>query len=197
MTTKKKINKKSILTLLWKLFFIGFGLIFIVFFLTSIGLFGKLPTFEQLENPENDLASQVISSDGETIGKYFTENRTPVRFSELPKSLIDALVATEDARFYEHSGIDIRGTIRAVVFLGSKGGASTITQQLAKLLFHERPNNLPKRLIQKVQEWIISIRLEKQYTKEEIISMYLNKMGFLFHATGIRSSTRIYFGKEP
>ncbi len=195
MTTNKKPNK--FLTWIWRLFFGGLIMLFLLFFLTSLGLFGKLPTFEQLENPQNDLASQVISEDGKTIGKYFKENRTPVKFKELPKNLVNALIATEDARFYEHSGIDVRGTIRAVAFLGSKGGASTITQQLAKLLFHEKPNSLPKRLIQKVQEWIIAIRLESQYTKEEIIAMYLNKMGFLYHATGIRSASRIYFGKEP
>jgi penicillin-binding protein 1A len=195
MATKSKFTKY--INWVWKLFLGGIAFIFLIFFLTSLGLFGKLPTFEQLENPQNDLASQVISEDGKTIGKYFKENRTPVKFKELPKNLVNALIATEDARFYEHSGIDVRGTIRAFVFLGSKGGASTITQQLAKLLFHDKPSNLPERLIQKVQEWIIAIRLEKQYTKEEIISMYLNKMGFLYHATGIRSATRIYFGKEP
>jgi penicillin-binding protein 1A len=195
MATKSKFTKY--INWIWKLFLGGIAFIFLIFFLTSLGLFGKLPTFEQLENPQNDLASQVISEDGKTIGKYFKENRTPVKFKELPKNLVNALIATEDARFYEHSGIDVRGTIRAFVFLGSKGGASTITQQLAKLLFHDKPSNLPERLIQKVQEWIIAIRLEKQYTKEEIISMYLNKMGFLYHATGIRSATRIYFGKEP
>jgi penicillin-binding protein 1A len=195
MATKSKFTKY--INWVWKLFLGGIAFVFLIFFLTSLGLFGKLPTFEQLENPQNDLASQVISEDGKTIGKYFKENRTPVKFKELPKNLVNALIATEDARFYEHSGIDVRGTIRAFVFLGSKGGASTITQQLAKLLFHDKPSNLPERLIQKVQEWIIAIRLEKQYTKEEIISMYLNKMGFLYHATGIRSATRIYFGKEP
>ncbi len=195
MATKSKFTKY--INWIWKLFLGGIAFVFLIFFLTSLGLFGKLPTFEQLENPQNDLASQVISEDGKTIGKYFKENRTPVKFKELPKNLVNALIATEDARFYEHSGIDVRGTIRAFVFLGSKGGASTITQQLAKLLFHDKPSNLPERLIQKVQEWIIAVRLEKQYTKEEIISMYLNKMGFLYHATGIRSATRIYFGKEP
>ncbi len=194
--TTKKTNKNKLLIWLWRLFFGGLLAVFLLFFLTSLGLFGKLPTFEQLENPENDLASQVISYDGETIGKYFKENRTPIRFNDLPKNLVNALIATEDVRYYEHAGIDIRGTIRAFAFLGSKGGASTITQQLAKLLFHERPRSLPKRLIQKVQEWIIAIRLERQYTKEEIIAMYLNKMGFLYHATGIRSASRIYFGKE-
>ncbi len=196
MTTNKKTKTTKILTWIWRIFLIGFGFIFLLFFLTSLGLFGKLPTFEELENPQNDLASQVISEDGKTIGKYFKENRTPIKFKELPVNLVNALIATEDVRYFEHSGIDIRGTLRAVAFAGKKGGASTITQQLAKLLFHERPGNLPERLIQKVQEWIIAVRLEKQYTKEEIIAMYLNKMDFLNHAIGIRSASRIYFGKE-
>ena len=196
MTTNKKTKTTKILTWIWGIFLIGFGFIFLLFFLTSLGLFGKLPTFEELENPQNDLASQVISEDGKTIGKYFKENRTPIKFKELPVNLVNALIATEDVRYFEHAGIDIRGTLRAVAFAGKKGGASTITQQLAKLLFHERPGNLPERLIQKVQEWIIAVRLEKQYTKEEIIAMYLNKMDFLNHAIGIRSASRIYFGKE-
>ena len=195
MATKSKFTKY--INWIWKLFLGGIVFIFLLFFLTSLGVFGKLPTFEQLENPQNDLASQVISEDGKTIGKYFKENRTPVKFKDLPKNLVNALIATEDARFYEHSGVDVRGTIRAVAFLGTKGGASTITQQLAKLLFHERPKSLVKRLVQKLQEWVIAVKLERQYTKEEIIAMYLNKMGFLFHATGIRSASRIYFGKEP
>ena len=195
MATKSKFTKY--INWIWKLFLGGIVFLFLLFFLTSLGVFGKLPTFEQLENPQNDLASQVISEDGKTIGKYFKENRTPVKFKDLPKNLVNALIATEDARFYEHSGVDVRGTLRAVAFLGTKGGASTITQQLAKLLFHERPKSLVKRLVQKLQEWVIAVKLERQYTKEEIIAMYLNKMGFLFHATGIRSASRIYFGKEP
>jgi len=193
----KKTNNNKIITWFWRLFFGGLGLFFLLFFLTSLGVFGKLPTFEQLENPQNDLASQVISEDGKTIGKYFKENRTPIKFKDLPTNLVEALIATEDTRFYNHSGIDMRGTTRAVVFLGSKGGASTITQQLAKLLFHNKRGNIINRLLQKTKEWIIAIRLERQYTKEEIIAMYLNKMGFLYNAIGIRSASRIYFGKEP
>jgi penicillin-binding protein 1A len=182
---------------LWRIFFGGVVFMFLLFFLTSIGLFGKLPTFEQLENPENDLASQVISEDGKTIGKFFKENRTPIKYKDLPKNLINALVATEDARYYDHSGIDFRGTTRAVFFLGTRGGASTITQQLARLLFERRKKNKFKALAQKLKEWVIATRLERQYTKEEIIAMYLNKMGFLNQAIGIRSASRIYFGKEP
>ncbi len=169
----------------------------IIFLLASWGLLGDLPTFEELENPQTNLATEVISSDGVTIGKYATENRTPVKYKELPENLVNALVATEDERFYEHSGIDFKGTARAVLKPGS-GGASTITQQLAKMLFTGRASrNIIKRIIQKVKEWVVATKLERQYTKQEIIAMYLNKYDFLNQAVGIRSAARIYFGKEP
>ena len=157
-----------------------------------------MPTFEELENPENNLATEIISIDGKTLGKFFKENRTPVDFKELPENLVNALVATEDERFYEHSGIDFKSTARAIVKMGSGGGGSTITQQLSKQLFHgEGSRNLIERVFQKVKEYVIAIRLERQYTKQEIIAMYLNKYDFLNQAVGIRSATRIYFGKEP
>ncbi len=199
MTKKSSKNNtfKKITKWVWRLFFGGFILGILVFLLASFGVFGDLPTFEDLENPESNLASEVVSIDGKTIGKYAYENRTPIKFKDLPENLVKALVATEDERFYEHSGIDFRGTARAVAYLGKKGGASTITQQLARLLFEKRKKNKLKALLQKVKEWVIAIRLERQYTKNEIISMYLNKQGFLFNAVGIRSASRIYFGKEP
>jgi len=200
MTKKSPANIifKKITKWIWRLFFGGILFIALLFLLASFGAFGTLPTFEELENPESNLASEVITIDGKTIGKYAFENRTPVKFKDLPENLVKALVATEDERFYEHSGIDFRGTIRAFAFLGSRGGASTITQQLAKLLFHgEGSKNLAQRIIQKFKEYVIAIRLERHYTKHEIITMYLNKQGFLFNAVGIRSASRIYFGKEP
>ena len=183
---------------IWKIFLGGLVLLFLIFLLASLGVFGKLPTFEELENPESNLATEVISIDGKTLGKYYRENRTPVKFAELPDNLIHALIATEDERFYEHSGIDFQGTVRAAVKLGKDGGASTITQQLAKMLFTKKASgNIFKRLIQKVKEWVIAIRLEKQYTKNEIITMYFNKYDFGHNAVGIRSASRIHFGKEP
>jgi penicillin-binding protein 1A len=183
---------------IWMLFFGGLAFITLLFLLASWGVFGTLPTFEELENPESNLASEVISIDGKTLGKYYRENRTPVKYKELPEHLINALIATEDERFYNHSGIDFKGTLRAASKLGKSGGASTITQQLAKLLFHgEGSRSLVTRLTEKVKEWVIAVRLERQYTKQEIIAMYLNKQGFLFNAVGIRSASRIYFGKEP
>jgi penicillin-binding protein 1A len=189
----KKYTKR-----IWKLFFAGFIVIVLLFILASVGAFGKLPTFEELENPENNLATEVISIDGKTLGKYYRENRTPVKYKELSVHLVNALIATEDERFYEHSGIDFRGTARAALKFGREGGASTITQQLAKMLFTKRASgNIVKRVIQKIKEWVISIRLEQHYTKREILTMYFNKYDFLNQAVGIRSASRIYFGKEP
>lgn len=197
MAKKKKTNFKKHIKWFWILILSGFVSVLLLFFIASWGGLGKLPTFEELENPENNLATEVISSDGKTIGKYAAENRTPIHFKDLPENIIKALVATEDERFYEHSGIDFRGTARAVLKPGT-GGASTITQQLAKMLFTgKRSTHKIKRVFQKVKEWVVAIKLERQYTKNEIITMYLNKYDFLNQAVGIRSAARIYFGKEP
>ena len=182
----------------WKLFFYGLGVMALFFTLASWGFFGSMPSFEDLENPESNLATEVISSDGVTIGKFYNENRTPIKYQDLPQSLVKALVATEDERFYKHSGIDAKRTIGAALQLGSNGGASTLTQQLAKLLFHGEGSTFKLfRVIQKVKEWIIAVKLERQYTKNEIIAMYLNKADFVNTAVGIRSASKVYFGKEP
>lgn len=198
MSKKKSTNFRKYVKRFWILALSGFGSIILIFLLASWGVFGALPTFEELENPQKNLATEVISADGVTLGKYAYQNRTPVGFKELPDNLVKALVATEDERFYEHSGIDFRGLARAISKMGKDGGASTITQQLAKNLFTKRASsNTFKRLMQKVKEVIVSVKLERQYTKNEIIAMYLNTQGFLFNAVGIRSAARIYFGKEP
>ncbi|POS03187.1 penicillin-binding protein 1A [Flavobacterium croceum DSM 17960] len=182
----------------WRFFFYGLGGIFLFFLFASWGLFGAMPSFEELENPESNLATEIISSDGEVLGKFYNENRTAIKYKDLPKSLVDALVSTEDERFYEHSGIDAKRTVGAALKLGSNGGASTITQQLAKLLFHgEGSKFLPFRIIQKAKEWIIAIRLERQYTKNEIIALYFNQVDFVNGAVGIRSAAKVYFNKEP
>ena len=182
----------------WKVFLYCLGAVFLVFLLASWGILGSMPSFEDLENPESNLATEIISADGETIGKFYNENRTSVKYEDLPKHLVDALVATEDERFYDHSGIDGRGTLRAVTSLGTSGGASTLTQQLAKQLFHKEGSKfLPFRIVQKVKEWIIAIRLERQYTKNEIIAMYFNIYDFNNYAVGIRSAAKTYFNKEP
>ncbi|MDI9308791.1 MAG: PBP1A family penicillin-binding protein [Limnohabitans sp.] len=182
----------------WKYFLYTFGGVLLFFLFTSWGIFGSMPSFEELENPESNLATEIISADGVVIGKFFNENRTPVKYEDLPKHLVNALVATEDERFYEHSGIDGKRTVGALLKLGTNGGASTITQQLAKLLFHgERSKIKIIGLVQKVKEWIIAIRLERQYTKNEIIAMYFNKVDFINTAVGIRSASKVYFNKEP
>jgi len=183
---------------IWRLFFAGLVFVTLLFLLAAFGVLGTLPTFEELENPENNLATEVISIDNKTIGSYFKENRSPIKYKDLPENLINALIATEDVRFYEHSGIDVRGTLRAFAFLGKRGGASTITQQLAKQLFHgEGSRNIVNRLQQKIKELVIAISLERHYTKKEIITMYFNKYDFLNQGVGIRSASRIYFGVEP
>mgnify|MGYP000150322014 FL=1 len=186
----------------WMLFSFGVLSIILIFLLASWGLLGEMPDHTLLENPRTNLASEVISSDNKTLSKfYYEDNRTPVGYDDLPKHLVDALVATEDIRFYEHSGIDARGFLRAVfakLTLRDKGGASTITQQLARQLFVGiASKNTLERLTQKVKEWVIATRLERQYTKEEIIAMYFNIYDFNNNADGIRSASRIYFGKEP
>ncbi len=183
----------------WGLFFLGFCTIPIIFVLASFGVFGTMPDHTTLENPSTNLATEIISSDGVTLGKfYFEDNRTPIGYNELPKHLIDALIATEDYRYSDHSGIDAKGTLRAIYKLGKGGGGSTISQQLAKQLFHgEGSRQTFGRITQKIKEWIIAIRLEKQYTKEEIIAQYFNIYDFGNNADGIRSAARIYFGKEP
>jgi penicillin-binding protein 1A len=197
MAKKVTTNFKKYLLWFWGIVIGGILLIFVLFYITSTGTFGALPTFEELENPQTNLATEVISSDGVTIGKYAKENRTPVKFKELPENLVNALVATEDERFYKHTGIDFKGLARAILKPGS-GGASTITQQLAKMLFTGRPSrNIFKRIGQKMKEYVVATKLETQYTKQEIIAMYLNKYDFINQAVGIRSAARIYFGKEP
>ena len=184
----------------WLLFATGILAAAMLFLLASWGAFGEMPPFEHLENPQTNLATEIFSSDGKTLGKYYKDdNRTPVKFEDLPRNLVNALVATEDARFFEHSGIDARGTLRAFVYLGKKGGASTISQQLARQLFigAREKEKKTQAVLQKAKEWVLATRLERQYTKEEIIAMYLNIYDFGYAADGIRSASKIYFGKEP
>ena len=156
----------------WQLFAYGFLGVILLFLFASWGFFGKMPSFDDLENPDSNVATEIISSDGVVIGKFFKENRTPVKYEELPQHLVKALVATEDERFYEHSGIDAKGTLRAVVRLGRDGGASTLTQQLAKNLFHgEGSKFILFRVIQKVKDKIKDI--QKILPKDvEIASVY-------------------------
>ncbi len=196
--TTKAYNPSDYVRKFWKFFFYSLGGVILFFLLASWGFFGKMPSFDELENPDTNVATEIISSDGVVLGKFYKENRTPVKYQDLPKNLVNALVATEDERFYDHSGIDAIRTVSATVQLGRKGGASTITQQLAKLLFHgEGSKFLPFRLIQKCKEIIIATKLERHYTKHELIALYFNRVDFVNGAVGIRSAAKIYFGKEP
>jgi penicillin-binding protein 1A len=186
-------------TLTWRFLFIGFGMAFLIFIFLS---FSELPSVKELENPNNELASQIFSTNGTSLGNFYVENRVPVTFSALPPHLVNALLATEDERFYMHNGIDFealgRVMIKTIVLRQeSSGGASTLTQQLAKQLFTKNPStNKVERIVQKLKEWIIAVRLERNFTKEEIIALYLNKFSFINGAYGIKAASEIYFGKS-
>ena len=204
MAKKTKKKSKSIdfrgpIKVFWLCFTLGVVFVAGIFGSAALGLFGPMPPLEQLENPKTNLATQIISSDGEILGKFFyNDNRTPVDFDELPPHLVNALIATEDERFYSHSGIDFRGTFRAIAYLGSRGGASTITQQLARQLFvGVRSRNKVQAITQKFKEWVLAVMLERRYTKQEIIAMYLNIYDFGYQADGIKSAAKIYFNKTP
>jgi penicillin-binding protein 1A len=181
----------------WQLIFLGLLLAVLFIVLTAWGVFGKLPSIAEIENPKSNLASEIITSDQQVLGKFYKDNRTYTDYTELSPLLVNALVATEDERFYEHSAVDFRALARAVTKLGSDGGGSTLTQQLAKQLFSERPRSKLERILQKVKEWIISVRLERRFTKQEIIAMYLNQYDFIYQAIGIRSASSIYFSTTP
>nr|AOE13467.1 glycosyl transferase family GT51 [uncultured bacterium] len=165
----------------------------------ALGLLGQMPELKQLENPKTNLATQILSSDGVVLGKfYFNDNRTPIAFDALPKNLVNALIATEDERFFSHSGIDLKGTLRALAYMGKKGGASTISQQLARQLFvGVRSRNKVEAVLQKFKEWVLAVQLERRYTKKEIIAMYLNIYDFGYSADGVQSAAKIYFNTTP
>ena len=183
----------------WSVVLVGIIGVFVFFWLISAGELGFMPTFEELENPNNRFASEVYFADGPIMNRYFEkENRKYIEYREIPQSVIDALIATEDVRFYDHSGVDVRGLFRVAKGLltanTSAGGGSTISQQLAKMLFpRESDLNVFELAIRKFREWVIAVRLEKSYTKEEILTMYLNKYDFLNLAVGISSAADIYF----
>jgi penicillin-binding protein 1A len=183
----------------WRVVLWGFLAFLLMILLIIFGVFGRIPSLAQLENPSLTLASEVYGDDGTPMGKYYKErgNRSIVQYRDISKHVINALVATEDKRFYDHSGIDGKGVLRAVVYLGKKGGGSTITQQLALNMFDERATNPVKRIIQKLKEWIIAIKLERNFTKQEILALYLNTVPFGENTYGIRNASRTFFQKEP
>ena len=183
----------------WFLFFSGFGLFILLLVMANFGVFGKMPSLKELENPTIQQASEVYAADGTLMGKYYTDkgNRSNVSYRDISPHVIDALIATEDERFYSHAGIDFKSTLRAVFTAGRQGGASTITQQLAKALLDQGSRNKAMRVFEKMKEWIIAIKMERNFTKEEIITLYLNAVPFGNNIYGIRNAARTYFQKEP
>jgi penicillin-binding protein 1A len=198
MREQKQMKYAAIVRWMWRLFFAGIAGGIITFVALS---FSDLPDTQELENPRSELASEILANNGEVLGRLFTENRVAVSYEELSPYIIQALIATEDVRYHEHSGIDFKALGRVffkTILMGdrSSGGASTITQQLAKLLFTGKPGSGTDRVIQKLKEWIIAVQLERKYTKEEIIAMYLNKFDFLYDSYGIKAASETYFGKS-
>jgi len=186
---------------MWQIYAGLIAVILLFFILLSAGVFGEMPSFEDLENPKSNLASQVISADGKVLGTYYIQNRSNIHFNELSPYLIQALIATEDARFEKHAGIDYKALLRvsAGVLTGRyAGGGSTITQQLAKNLFPRGQNlSTPAFVLKKFKEWVTAVKLERNYTKEEILAMYLNTVDFGSNAYGVKSAANTFFSKEP
>ena len=198
---KKKVIKKSTMRpnvkILWAIVAIGFGMFALVLTAAYLGLFGKLPSLRELENPQADLATEIYADDGTTLmGKIYTENRVSVDYKDISKNVINALISTEDIRFYEHSGIDPIAIGRAIKGFGRQGGGSTITQQLAKNILKQGRGSVMKRGIDKIKEWIVALKLERNFTKQEIIALYLNRVSWL-NVYGIRNASLVYFQKEP
>lgn len=193
---KPRTVKPSV-KILWTIVLIGFIFFNLILFAAYFGVFGKLPSLQELENPQANLASEIYANDGTTLmGKIYAENRVSVDYKDISKDVIDALIATEDERFYNHSGIDARSIGRAIYGLGKDGGGSTITQQLAKNILGQGRGNPVRRGIDKIKEWIVALKLEKNFTKQEIIALYLNRVSWL-NVYGIRNAARVYFQKEP
>ncbi|HQW44805.1 MAG TPA: biosynthetic peptidoglycan transglycosylase, partial [Chitinophagaceae bacterium] len=167
---------KKTVRIFWRIFLVGFGAFVGMVLLANFGVFGKMPSLAELENPSILQASEVYAEDGTLMGKYYTErgNRSNVKYMDISKHVIDALIATEDERFYSHSGVDFKSTMRAMLTAGTSGGGSTITQQLGKALLDQGSKNRAWRVVEKLKEWIISVKLEKNFTKEEFITLYLN-----------------------
>ena len=195
--------RKKIFILVWSIFFSAIALVCLAFVGVVKGWIGYMPNIEELQNPINRYASQIFTADGKLIGTWSrSENRIFTDYEYISPYVFDALVATEDERFFEHAGIDVKALLRAIVKRGvlqqaSAGGGSTITQQLAKQLYSEKAGSTFERLLQKPIEWVIAVELERCYTKEEILTLYLNYFDFLYNAVGIKTAARVYFGKQP
>ena len=201
-TAKTKANnsqfKKKFAAWFWSLITVGVVLIVLVFWMIAQGWLGYLPPLEELQNPKNKFATEVISADMQLLGRYYRhENRVSVDYTDISPNMINALIATEDVRFYDHTGVDLKSLSRAVIMLGKAGGGSTVTQQLAKQLWSPTANNIFERALQKPIEWVIVTKLERLYSKEEILTMYLNQFDFLYNAVGIKSAAQVYFSTTP
>ncbi len=195
---KMKTWYKPFLIWFWSLFFGGILVVWLILWLITRGVLGYLPPLEELQNPKNTFASEIISADMQSLGRYYRyENRVGVQYADLSPNLIHALVATEDVRFYKHTGVDFKSMFRAILKLGRAGGGSTLTQQLAKQLWSPRANNIFERAMQKPIEWVIATKLERLYSKDEILLMYLNQFDFLYNAVGIQSASQVYFSTTP
>ena len=191
-------GKKTFLKWFWGLFAFAVISVALIFILISNGILGYLPPLNELQNPKNQYASEIFSSDMVSLGRYYrNENRVGVEYTDLSPYIINALIATEDARFYKHSGIDFKSLFRAVLKLGKAGGGSTLTQQLAKQLWSPQVDNIVERAMQKPIEWVIATKLERLYSKDEILLMYLNQFDFLYNAVGIKSAAQVYFSTTP
>ena len=189
---------KKVLIWFWSIFALGLASIILIFWLITKGALGYLPPLDELQNPKNKFATEVISSDMQLLGRYYRqENRVGVNYEDISPNMINALIATEDARYYSHTGIDFKSLLRAIIKMGKAGGGSTITQQLAKQLWSPRANNIFERALQKPIEWVIATKLERLYSKEEILTMYLNQFDFLYNAVGIKSAAQVYFSTTP
>ena len=189
---------KKVLIWFWSIFALGLASIILIFWLITKGALGYLPPLDELQNPKNKFATEVISSDMQLLGRYYRqENRVGVNYEDISPNMINALIATEDARYYNHTGIDFKSLLRAIIKMGRAGGGSTITQQLAKQLWSPRANNIFERALQKPIEWVIATQLERLYSKEEILTMYLNQFDFLYNAVGIKSAAQVYFSTTP
>lgn len=181
---------------IWRLFALGLACAALFIGLVSWGVFGALPSLAELENPSIMSASEVFAADGRLMGKYYITDRTNVPFKEISPNITNALIATEDERFYQHSGIDPKSLARAIFFFGKEGGASTITQQLAKNMLGQGSRSTIQRIIEKAKEMIVALKLERNFTKEEILSLYLNTVEYSDHVFGIRNASRTFFQKE-
>ena len=190
--------KKKFIIWFWSLFGAGAIAIVLLFWMITIGWLGYLPPLDELQNPKNKFATEVISADMQLLGRYYrNENRVSVDYTDISPNMINALIATEDVRYYDHTGVDVKSLMRAIMKLGKAGGGSTLTQQLAKQLWSPRANNIFERALQKPIEWVIATKLERLYSKEEILTMYLNQFDFLYNAVGIKSAAQVYFSTTP